>query len=178
MMRLLATAVANRLQHLYEKHRIPETWGSPRVSRYVFDTLRQEGFWAAHKDVRRRLRWVGYPGLSVGQKLTALLAGVTMVALADTLLREKRLPVTRYGKQTFAASTPRSLVMLYTVGAALLVAANGGGESGLPPSFSDEDSVEYYPYSRPDETDGQHGFYGTDAWDEWTRRDDSSPGEN
>lgn len=74
MTRWLATAVANRLQNWYEKHRIPETWGSPRVSRYVFDTLRQEGFWAAHKDVRRRLRRVGHPGLSVGQKLTTLLA--------------------------------------------------------------------------------------------------------
>jgi len=178
-MRWLATAVANQLQRFYEGHRVAETWGSTRVSGYVFDTLRCEGFRAAAKDLIQRVRQVGHPELSTGQKLTVLLAGVTMVALADTLLPEKRPPVTRHERQTFALGTPRALVMLYAIGAALLVAASGGGGGGGSyPSPDLEDSVEYRVYGRPDGTDGQHGFYETDAWDEWDRRDDSSPGQN
>lgn len=120
---------------------------------------------------------MGNPELSTAQKLTALLAGVTMVALADTLLLEKRPLVTQHERQTFALGTPRSLVMLYAIGAALLVAASGGGGGGGSYPFPDlEDTVEYRAYGRPDETDGQHGFYETDAWDEWDRRDDPSPG--
>jgi len=198
----LATATANRLQRVYENHRVPETWGSTRISGYVFDALRREGFWAALKELMRRVRHVGHPEFSTGQKLTALLAGVTaltcsmcdrlrlehlshieqvravtMVTLADILIRDMRPAVKAYGRRTFGASTPRLLVTLYVIGATLLVAANGGGSGPISYPDSDE-STDYRAYSRPDETDGQHGFYDTDAWDEWDRHDDSSPSRN
>jgi hypothetical protein len=173
----LATATANRLQRVYENHRVPETWGSTRISGYVFDALRREGFWAALKELMRRVRHVSHPEFSTGQKLTALLAGVTMVTLADILIRDMRPAVKAYGRRTFGASTPRLLVTLYVIGATLLVAANGGGSGPISYPDSDE-STDYRAYSRPDETDGQHGFYDTDAWDEWDRHDDSSPSRN
>ncbi|MBV9688694.1 MAG: hypothetical protein JO202_03180 [Ktedonobacteraceae bacterium] len=38
--RPIATLVANTLQIVYEHNRVPETWGTPSVSRQTFDTLR------------------------------------------------------------------------------------------------------------------------------------------
>lgn len=195
---MLTERLADRLQKLYEAHRVPETWGTPTVSSYVFHALRTRGFLAAGRELLRRLRTVGLPRLSTAEKLLALFAGLTLVVLADTLLRGEEQPVlTRRARRTFSPRAGKVAVAIYVLGASLLVAANerntadGGGsaESGAGEGDSDGSlwslpypgsatSTDYRAYTRPDTEDGGRGIYPTDAFDEWDEGDDSSPGHN
>ena len=170
--RPIAMRVANVLQHLYEQNRIPETWGTPTVSRYVFDTLRTEGFLAARRDLLQRLRRVGKSDLSPLAKCAALLFGVMMVVIANLFLRtEERQPITHRDTRRFSARAPKLLVRLYMAGAALLVLANDdGGSSGGSSAWSEgssgnwernedgsysmKSSTEYRAYTQANSGDG------------------------
>ncbi len=166
--RPLATFLANTLQGIYENNRVPETWGAPSVSRRTFDLLRKEGFWVAGRYLLRRLQETGRPDLSTAEKLTALLAGVIIVALANTCLKQEQRPkVTVRAARTFSSQAPKIPVALYTLGAALLVAASGGGSGGDGGGVEGEESergwsypgsetsTDYRAYRRPDEDDAR-----------------------
>lgn len=122
-----ARKMANALQRHYEAHRVPETWGSPSVSHYVFDALRHHGFLASARELIKRMRTVGLPRLSTAEKITALIAGIGLVTLADCLLpQEKQAPITHRSVRQFVPHANTFAVTLYVLGAALLVAANEG----------------------------------------------------
>ncbi|MBV9019925.1 MAG: hypothetical protein JOZ71_04360 [Ktedonobacteraceae bacterium] len=179
--RPLATLVANTLQRVYEHNRVPETWGTASVSRPTFDTLRREGFWATARYVTQRLQTTGWPWLSSNEKLTALLAGVTLVTLANTLLKREQRPEMMVRQiRRFSPHAPKFPVALYTLGATLLVAASGGGSGGGGGGGGDYDddggggwsypgsetSIDYRAYSRPDEEDGERGKPDLDDLDD------------
>ena len=197
--RPIATFVANRLQDHYETHRVPETWGTPSVSHYVFNTLRQDGFLAASKELSNRMRGVGIPELSIQEKIAALVVGIGLVTLANTLLSQGERPeIIRRESRTFSPGANKAAVLLYTLGATLLVAANehqtgtgGEGEEGNGGSweqnpdgswsrrYPDSDtSTEYRIYGRPDEGDGAREIYDTDAFDDLDQGDTDDPGPN
>jgi hypothetical protein len=199
MLHWFTTTVANTLQKFYEAHRVPETWGTPTVSCYVFQVLRNKGFSAAAKDLFQRLQEVGKPNLSTFEKCTVLLLGVIMVGLADSFLKKEMKPtIVKQETRQFSQHAPKIPVMLYTLGAALLVAANDGGRGYEDGSDSDrsgeytrnadgsfslhyagsEESTEYRAYHRPDEGDGGRDIYDTDAFDEWGSTDDPPSGRN
>jgi hypothetical protein len=176
--RLLATFVAEKLQGIYEHNRVPETWGSSSVSRPTFARLRREGFWGAGRYLLQRLQETGRPDLSTVEKLTALLAGVSMVTLANTCLKQEPRPkMTVRAARTFSSQAPNIPVVLYTLGAALLVAASGGGSGGGGGGGEEEGerdwsypgsetSTDYRVYRRPDEEDSDHGVYDADDFDD------------
>jgi DNA-binding XRE family transcriptional regulator len=163
--RPMASAVANTLQSIYENNRVCETWGSPSVSRQTFNRLRREGFWVAGGYVMQRLQETGRPELSLVEKLVALVAGITIVTVANIFLqREKRPEMTIGEVRRFSPQAPKFPVAFYTFGAALLVAASGGGSSGGGGGGVEEGdeswsypgsdtSIDYRAYSRPDEED-------------------------
>jgi hypothetical protein len=190
----LTRRLADSLQNLYEAHRVPETWGTPSVSRPVFQALRIQGFRAGWRELTTRLERVGMPGLSVAQKILALVSGVCLVTLADHFMSsEKKPPITHRAKRAFSPRAWKPAVLLYTFGAELLVAANesGGGGGG---SWRDSDvsyeytqnpdgswstkwyneSTEVEATSRPDEGDGATTPPG--QWDTWDETDDPPPG--
>lgn len=191
----LAKRMADYLQNLYENHRVPETWGTPTVSRYVFQALRTQGFPAGWRELTQRLKHVGLPHLSVSQKIMALLTGVGLVTLADRLMpNEERPQITRRAKRVFSPSAWKPAVVLYTLGATLLVAANESGDGGSGGNWGDADyeytqnpdgswstkwlneSTEVETTSREDEGDGFTTKPG--QWDNWDETDDSPPGRS
>ncbi|MBV9691508.1 MAG: hypothetical protein JO202_17545 [Ktedonobacteraceae bacterium] len=181
--RPIATFVATTLQGIYEHNRVSETWGSPSVSRPTFERLRREGFWIAGRYLLQRLQETGRPDLSTVEKLTALIAGVIIVTLANICLRQKQRPkMTIRAARTFSSQAPKIPVALYTLGATLLVAASGGGgeeEGERDWSYQGSDtSIDYRAYRRPDEEDGDHGVYDADDFDELSEGGGPSPSRN
>jgi len=147
----MATLVANMLQQHYERHRVPETWGTPSVSHPVFHVLRTRGFWQAGKELRQRIRQVGLPTFSTAEKIIALVTGVGLVTLADKLLQcEKKPAITCRAIRTFSPQAKKSAIVLYTLGAACLVAANERSDGGGPRY----PGTEYRVYSQPNSGDG------------------------
>lgn len=193
VLRWVATMAADALQNLYEAHRVPETWGTPSVSQHVFRALRQRGFFEAGRELTRRVREVGVPELSTAEKIIALVTGIGLVLFADALLKDEAKPtITRRAARAFSPSARKSAVIIYTLGATLLVAANEGtptgdggvgGEENPDESWSahypgSETSTDYQAYERPDEADGGREIYNTDVFDDWSSEDDSSPGQS
>ncbi|MBV8821850.1 MAG: hypothetical protein JOZ71_01530 [Ktedonobacteraceae bacterium] len=179
--RPIATFVATMAQRIYENNRVPETWGSPSVSRLTFERLRREGFWVAGRYLLQRLQETGRSDLSTVEKLTALMAGVIIVTLANTFLRQEQRPkITVRAARTFSSRAPKFPVALYTLGATLLVAASGGGSGGGDGGGGEEEgerdwsypgsetSTDYQAYRRPDEDDGRRKRWNPDDWDDWS----------
>lgn len=177
MPRKIATVVANRLQALYEQNRVPETWGSPSVSRETFDQLRTHGFVTTARYLFQRLREVGQPNLSPACKFFALISGVGLVALVNAFLhtftQECRPAVKDYGKRRFSAHTPAFAVVLYAIGAALLVAANGSDDMGGGGGGGSDDH-SFFGESSPDERGT--GWDGTTHYRAYGRRDEGDGG--
>ena len=104
------------------------------------------------------------------RKCCALLCGILIVALANTLLKQEQKPlITRRERRTFSPNAPHFPVALYTLGAAMLVAANEGpgpdrepqdwGESGGSAErvrFPDGSIGYHYPGS--DESTGYRAY--------------------
>ncbi len=184
----LSRRAANFLQNLYEHHRVPETWGTPEISRYVFQAVRTQGFLAGWRELTRRLQAVGLPGLSTTQKILALVGGISLVTLADRFLpHEEKRPITHRARRTFSSQAWKPAVVLYTLGAALLVAANereggGGGRwrGTVEGGYGDiGETTEVEATHRPDEEDGASTRWDPGAvLDEWDETDDPPSGRN
>lgn len=183
----LSRRVATFLQNLYENHRVPETWDTPEVSRYVFQAVRTQGFLAGWRELTRRLQSVGLPGLATTQKILALVGGISLVTLADRFLpHEEKQPITHRVRRTFSPSACKLAVLLYTLGAALLVAANerrdGSGDwrGTVGGGYGDiGETTELAATNRPDEEDGASTRWGRGAvLDEWDETDDPPSGRN
>ena len=168
MLQWMRKKIADWLQALYEANRVPETWGSPSVSRETFEQLRERGFFAAGRYLFGRLREVGRPEWSPARKFVALIVGIGLVvcvnAFLHTFTKERRPEVTAAGRRQFSPQVPAGAVLLYAIGASLLVAQNGeeisGGGSGggyEGTGWDDSEATEYRPYKRRDEEDGGVG---------------------
>jgi len=157
--------IADWLQVLYEANRVPETWGSPSVSRETFEQLRERGFFAAGRYLWQRLHEVGRPEWSPARKFVALIVGISLVvcvnAFLHTFTKERRPEVMAAGRRQFSPQVPAGAVLLYAIGAGLLVAQNGeeisGGGGGSGGGWDDSEATEYRPYKRRDEEDGNRG---------------------
>lgn len=166
----MRTFFANLLQWFYEANRVPETWGSPSVSRQTFAILSEQGFWSALRYLFGRLRTVGSTRHTPMTKFFALAAGVILVAMVNLLARrlfgEEHPEVTRYEKRTFSVHVPKGLIALYALGAGLLVLANGEGEDvprsgGYP---DDPDQPELDARTPMGYHDKGQGYYNTDDY--------------